>query len=193
MNHKARRVFISGLILVLISACGLLNRLNPFGGVAPDVEELAEQIPVEEIQKEVEALTTDLPGDLEALATDLPDDLGQIEDVIGDLGDIDEVGDLLGEGGEIPADIPVVEDPKEELFSSDKIVSYLTPLDFDSVLSFYQAQMLEHSWTPKDGSVIADDAALLYYEKPDRQVTITMSFNPVDSQTAVMIIIQQKE
>jgi hypothetical protein len=72
-------------------------------------------------------------------------------------------------------------------------VSYLTPLNFDSVLAFYQEQMPLNGWTQKDDSMVANDAALLYFEKPDREATITLSFTPLEEKTAVMIIIQVKE
>jgi hypothetical protein len=52
--------------------------------------------------------------------------------------------------------------------------------------------MPANDWTAKEGSVITADAALLYFEKPEREATVTLSFSPSDNKTVVMIIIQKK-
>lgn len=201
MNHKIKWLSFFVSILIISSACNLLsNGLNPVNDVVSEVEDLADQIPVDDIKEEIENLVTDLPDDIEALATDLPVDIetlvtdlpDEIGD-LGDLGDLGDIGDLITEGlgsGEIPPDIPVVEDSKENLFGSENVVSYLTPFDFDFVLDFYQAEMPNNGWSAKEGSVITDDAALLYFEKSGRDATVTLSYTPIDDKTAVLILIQ---
>jgi hypothetical protein len=204
MDQKIKWMSFLASILIISSACSLLtNGLNPINDVISEIDDLASQVPVDEIKEEIENLVTDLPEDIEALATDLPVDIetlitdlpDEIDD-LGNLGDIGDIGDLITEGlgsDEIPSDIPVVEDPIENLFGSANVVSYLTPFDFDSVLAFYQTEMPNHGWLPKDNSVITDDAALLYFEKSDRKATVTLSYTPIDDKTAVMILIQEPD
>jgi hypothetical protein len=218
MEKRIKWLLYLCVVLAITAACNLLSGLNPVDDVVSEIEDLADQVPVEEIQDEIESLVTELPGDLETLvtdlpadldegldtiATDLPADLDEIEDEIDtlvtefpdELGDLDGIGDLLdGVLGseESPSDIPLVDDPKEILIESEGLVSYFTPQDFNFVLSFYQEQMPINGWVETSDSVINEDTALLYYEKPDREVTITLSINPADDETTVMIIIQDK-
>jgi len=198
MDIKIKWLSFVASILIISSACNLLtNGLNPIDDVVSEIEDLADQIPLDEIKEEIENLATDLPDQIEALATDLPVDIETlVTDLPDEIGDIGDIGDLIKEGlgsDEIPSDIPVVEDPKENLFGSENVVSYLTPFDFDSVLAFYQEEMPNNGWVPKDDSVIADEAALLYYEKADREATVTLSYTPLDNKTAVLILIQDAE
>jgi hypothetical protein len=216
MNHKIKWLIGLSIALFMISACGLFDNLNPLENITTEIDDLAEQLPMEEIQGQIEDLTTSLPGEIETLATDLPDEIdnitGDLETLATDLpGDLDtiatdipsEVDDIIGDLGgilddeseseNIPADIPVVEGQKDNLFGSEQVVSYMTPIDFATVLSFYQEQMPINGWTAKEGDVITEDAALLYYEKTGREATVTLSYSAGDSKTVVMIIIQVKE
>ncbi len=95
--------------------------------------------------------------------------------------------------GDLPSDIPVVSAENEMLFASQELVSYITPLDFQSVLSFYKNEMPNNGWTKFDqGWVENSNSAVIYFEKSDRSVSITLSINPVDNKTVVMITIQPK-
>ena len=216
MNQKIKWYIGLSIALVFISACSLLNNLNPFNDIASEIEDLADQIPIEDIQDQIEDLVTGMPEDLENLVTDLPSSLDDIQDELDTLAtdlpdDLDalvtdlpsEVDDILGDfsgliddvlgSDEIPADIPVVDGEKKDLLSSEKVVSYSTSMSFDSVLTFYQEQMPINGWSEKEGSVITDEAALLYFENSDREATVTLSYNSGGSETVVMIIIQEKE
>jgi hypothetical protein len=214
MNQKIKWIIGLSIALVLISACSLLNNLNPFNDMASEIEDLAEQIPMDEIQDQIESLGTDLPDAIESLATDLPSSLDDFQDELDTLAtdlpdDLDalatnlpsEVDDLLGDFGdffddwtdtdEIPADIPVVDGEIQDLISSKKVVSYSTSMSFDEVVGFYQDQMPINGWAEKDGSVVTADAALLYYKKVDREATVTLSQGSGGNETIVMIIIQE--
>lgn len=92
-----------------------------------------------------------------------------------------------------PADIPIVQDENTNLLFSDENISYFTKMDFPSVLAFYKNEMPNNGWNKiKQGWVETSSSAVLYYEKPDRSVSITLSINPLDNHTVVMIIIKPK-
>jgi hypothetical protein len=211
MDNKFKWSFFLTLILIVGCACNLLtNGLNPIDNVLEEIEDIAGDIAIDEIQDQIGALITDLPAEIEGIedkiglvVTDLPTDFsdieGELEDIATDLpGGFDDIGDFgdLIEGvlgsDEGPVDIPLVDDPKEILIKSEDIITYFTPQEFDFVLKFYQEQMPINGWAAKDGSVINAESALLYYEKPDREVSITLSLNPSDNKTTVMIYIETK-
>ncbi len=94
--------------------------------------------------------------------------------------------------GNLPADIPLVEGEKKNLFASDNLVSYFTPLDLNSVKEFYTNEMPANGWTYTKGeTAVKNEVLLLYFDKPDRKASITLSVNPVDKHTIVLIAIQQ--
>jgi hypothetical protein len=191
MDNKHKWLLYLIGVFLIAGACNLFtNPLNKVDDLISEVDDLANQVPIDEIQDDLEALVTNLPAEIETLATDLPDEI----DDIGDLGDI---GDIITGGfgsGEVPPDIPVVEPPRDDLIGSNDIVSYMTPMDFDSVLTFYQEEMPMNDWVPlNEENVITDDAAVLYFEKPGREAIVTLSVNPLDDNTVVMITIQTKE
>lgn len=216
MNLKIKWVSILIIALILISACSLLDQLNPLDEMSSEIKDIAEQLPLEDIQGQIEMLSTDLPDSFDSLATDLPTNLDEITDELetfttdlpSDLenlttdipSDMDEVfddfsglfDDMLG-SDEIPDDIPILDGEIEELVSSEKIVSYTTAFDFDTVLTFYQEQMPINGWTAQEGNVFSDNMALLYFENVDREATITISHNVGENKTTIMIIIQEKE
>ncbi len=95
--------------------------------------------------------------------------------------------------GELPSDIPVVSGEKSMFYASQELVSYFTSVDFPSVLSYYKNEMPKNGWTKYDqGWVENSNSAVLYFEKSDRSVSITLSINPVDNKTIVMITITPK-
>jgi hypothetical protein len=95
--------------------------------------------------------------------------------------------------GDAPADIPVVGGEKESYFSTAELVSYITPISYSEVLNFYKEQMAVNDWIKADeGWVETESAAVLNFTKPDRFATVTISINPLDNMTVVMITIQPK-
>lgn len=216
MNHRLKWILWLSLALSFTSACNLLSNLNPFNGIASEIEELADQLPMEDIQEQIDKLSTELPGEINIIATDLPTSLEEITDdvenlttdlpvdldamatdlpseVDGILSDFDGFLDEALGSEDIPEDIPIIEGEVIDLFGSEKVISYKTALDFDTVLSFYQEQMLQNGWSAKDDSVITADAALLYFEKLEREATVTMSSVDSENRTVVMIIIQDTQ
>ena len=90
-----------------------------------------------------------------------------------------------------PPDIPLVPGDKENLYVSQELVSYFTSMEFQNVLTFYIDEMPKNGWNKvEQGWVENSNSAVLTYEKPNRSVSITLSINPLDNHTIVMITIQ---
>jgi len=193
MNHLQRKrnwiLFISA-VLIVASACNLFRALNPADQVISEIEKIATQIPVDQIQEGIDTLSTEMPGGI--------GDIGDIGDLLnmGDLGDLQATAQAMQEGfepGEIPPDIPVVEAPKEGLFSSKNLVNYVTQMPLDAVLAFYQTQMPKNDWNPREeNNVINEKVSILNFDKPNREAVITLSFDTEKNKTIVLISIQSK-
>ena len=95
--------------------------------------------------------------------------------------------------GNLPADIPLVEGEKDNLFKSDSLISYFTPLDLNTTKEFYTNEMPVNGWTYLKGeTAVENEVVLLYFDKLDRKASVTLSVNPLDKHTIVLIAIQQK-
>ena len=191
MDHKIKKFAYLVGVLIVASACNLVsNFFNPVDEVVSEIEDLAEQVDIEDIEEGLDMLATELPGGLDELG-----DFGDFGD-LGDLSNLEATVQAFQEGfefGEIPEDIPIVDDPKDNLFGSKDLVSYMTPMAFENVLSFYQEEMPENDWTLKDeGNIITEDTAVVQFEKPNRNAIVTLGVNPQDGSTFVMISIQVK-
>lgn len=98
--------------------------------------------------------------------------------------------DFPGRGA--PADIPLVEGNRQEAFSNQEIVSYSVPQDFAGVLDFYRQQMLQEGWAPVESqTLLSDSAAVLYYEKAGQIAVVTISVNPMNNETIVLVTVQE--
>jgi hypothetical protein len=191
MNQKFRWLLYLAGALIVTSACNLFSTLtNPVEDVVSEVEALADQVDIQELEKGIEMLATELPDEL--------GDLGNLDDLgdLGDFGDLEATVQALQEGlgsSDFPEDIPVVDEPRDDLYGTQDVVSYMTPLEFETVLSFYQEQMPVNDWEPRqDGNVISADSAVLQFEKPNRTAIVVLGINPQDGKTIVMITIQPK-
>jgi hypothetical protein len=185
MDHKIKwLLYLSGVIFIA-SACTLVTNLfNPVDKAVSEIEDLAEQVDIENIEDEILTLATKIPAEI-------PD----LED-LGDLGDLEATVQAFQEGfesGEMPADIPFVDDPIEILFSSKEFLSYTTELEFEDVLAFYKEQMPAYDWELKDdGTMIMGETAILQFDKPDRDAIVTLGVNPQDGTIFVMVTVQSK-
>jgi hypothetical protein len=95
--------------------------------------------------------------------------------------------------GEMPADIPLVEGEKKNMLTSKEAISYLTTISFPEVVSFYQIHMPAYGWTKiEPGSVNTQNIVVMNYEKQDRKATVTLTINPLDKSTIVMIVVSPK-
>jgi hypothetical protein len=99
--------------------------------------------------------------------------------------------ELSSSMGEAPEDVPIMEGEKTNLFTSSLAISYFIDVPFRDALDYYETMMPENGWTRVDqGSVTTQDAAVIYFEKDGRQAIVTLSINPVNEQTVVLITLQ---
>jgi len=180
MNQKPisrKWIFLLILAVLTASACNLFSNLfNPIDDVVSEIEDIAEQVDIENIEELGENIGTMVP--------EIPTDLGDIQATIEA---VQEGFDL----GEAPPDIPIVDGETENFFASEAFISYTTPMDFDDVMTFYQEEMPNNNWEPNDdGSLNMAGTALLQFSKSDRIAIVTITENQEDETTTVLITLQ---
>jgi hypothetical protein len=96
--------------------------------------------------------------------------------------------------GQAPEDIPIVDtDTIEDFYGSETFITYLTSLDYQSVLSFYQTEMPAKGWEAvAEGSIEANKSAHLNFKKATRTASVTLNINPIDQKTIVVILLQNQ-
>ena len=177
-NNKFRigwAIALSALV-TMACTCGLLSGLGQAGDALQTAQALASEVATSGILETIQAVATEGENSpyvltAEALATQASGGGGGLS------------------FGEAPPDIPVIED-HDQFFGSDEVVSYFTTVDFKAALEFYKTEMPAHEWTEADGSTETDNVAVLYYDKPNRKATVTIS--APGGQTTVQILIEQK-
>jgi len=128
------------------------------------------------------------------------DAMGLMETMQAAITDVPEGGSNLvatamvviteGAYGEAPSNIPVVGGEIGEFFGSDSLVSYTTPMDVDDVADFYRNAMPNYGWeTGDDTSVLTSTYAVLSFKNSDQRCTVTISSNPINDDTIVLISI----
>ncbi len=92
-----------------------------------------------------------------------------------------------------PQDIPPFEGEQENLVETNDTVSFITPVSIKDVLKFYKNKMPDYGWnfSPKE-STESNIANVLTYTKNNRLATITITINPNDQKTIVLIYLQNK-
>ncbi len=107
--------------------------------------------------------------------------------------DIKATADVIltqGAYGEAPANIPLVTGEVNNFFGSNSLVSYTTPMDLDQVVNFYRNEMPNYGWsTGDDTTVLTSTYALLSFKNASQRTTITISLNPLNGETIVLISI----
>lgn len=100
---------------------------------------------------------------------------------------------LAGPANQKPADIPVVDGDKENLFLTEAVVSYQTSLDLNQVRAFYEQQMPANGWSFQEKeSVMNETTAVMIYDKTNRRATLTLTRDPASAKTIVVISIQSR-
>lgn len=101
------------------------------------------------------------------------------------------ISQIPSSSGEAPSDIPLIKGEKEDLFTSEELISYTTTIKYAKVLEFYKTEMPANGWIKRDeGNVETGDVSILYYEKPNQITTITISKNATNGKTVVLINIR---
>jgi hypothetical protein len=93
-----------------------------------------------------------------------------------------------------PDDIPIITIGEvTSLFTNQSTVTYAVNLDLPVVVEFYQEIMPELGWSDvTDEESILDEIAILKFFKPERVATVTLTSNPLQQQTVVLITITAK-
>jgi len=214
-RHTYRFAWISLLVIGGL-ACSLLSGL---GQTSKDVQSISTDIgkgkqlvaTVQPIITQIEGLKlletlqnftkSQVPGALETMkAVATVQGVGMVETVqayaTSHAPSLKETGQAMAtqlSPGEVPGDIPVVEGDKTEFYSSQEIVSYGTPLDFQTVLDFYKNEMPAKGWTLVEAAATEmENFASLPYDKPTRRTTINITVNQLNHSTIVLITISNK-
>jgi len=90
-----------------------------------------------------------------------------------------------------PEDVPIISHGDvSNLFTNQAAISYYVDLELPSVATYYRNTMPQYGWTDvSDEKSIREQAAVLKFFKPDRVASITLTANPLNKQTIVLITI----
>jgi hypothetical protein len=89
---------------------------------------------------------------------------------------------------EAPADVPIMEGEKEDLYTSPDLVSYTISADLNAVKDFYDREMPSNGWEKQEGQTIeTDQGVLMAFQKGDRSASVTLSVQPGTSNTVVVV------
>ncbi len=95
--------------------------------------------------------------------------------------------------GQVPPNIPLVYGEVNDFFGSNSLVTYTTPIGLQEVVDFYRQTMPAHGWDiGSDTTVLTSGYAILSYGNSVEKATITLSKNPFNGDTIVLINISDK-
>ena len=182
------------LILLLISALAC-NAVSDVAEKASQVESAAKT--AQALATAGQAIITQVEGSgivqtaeamglmetMQAAITDIPEESSDI---------IATAQAVLTEGayGEAPSNIPLVGGEISDFFGSSNLVSYNTPMALEDVVDFYRNAMPNYGWdTGDDTTVLTSTYAVLSFKNADQRCTVTLSLNPLNGDTIVLITI----
>lgn len=160
------------------------------GGAKLTLEALATEVGESELMKTAQVYLTQEGGNVEATLEAAATELSEY-----DL--LETAQSVITEGvfiGEAPSDIPIVAmDSINQFYGSEYIISYMTTLDRASVLDFYLREMPANGWNPlQDEAFLNQNIVRLYFEKINRKVDVSLTQNPINNNTVVVIVISSK-
>ena len=127
-----------------------------------------------------------LVGTVQAVVTEIPGEGANVYATV-------EVVLTQGAYGQAPANIPLVNNEINDFFGSENLVSYTTPMGLQEVVDFYRQQMPNFGWqTGEDTTVLTSSYAILAFQNSDQKVTVTLSRNPLNGDTIVLISVSGK-
>lgn len=96
--------------------------------------------------------------------------------------------------GESPKDIPLVDVKTiSALYKSKAMVTYMTSLEYETVVNFYKGKMATEGWNKVEKETTDNAlAAVLVFEKEGRNASVTLTPKRIGTGTAVMIILSEK-
>ncbi len=95
--------------------------------------------------------------------------------------------------GSLPEDIPLIDGSLEQFVANSQIISYQTAIPFINVVDFYRIEMPLNEWLEQENSsFVAENTAVLIFNNNNRSATVTLSTNPLNDHTIVLITVQSK-
>lgn len=90
-----------------------------------------------------------------------------------------------------PEDVPIYSEGEvSNLFTNQATISYYVDRELPTVISFYRNAMPRYGWSDvSDEKSISEVAAILKFFKPERVASVTLTSNPINQQTVVLITI----
>lgn len=160
------------------------------GGAKLTLEALATEIGKSEFIRTAQAFLTQEGGTVAATLETAATELSEY-----DL--LETAQSVVTEGafiGKAPSDIPIVAmDTLNHFYGSEYLISYMTTLDQAFVLDFYLREMPINGWEPlQNETFLSQNAVVLYFEKSNRKADVSLTKNPFDNSTVVMIVISSK-
>jgi hypothetical protein len=129
-------------------------------------------------------------GFLETAQAELPADG---EELLATLNAVATQGINLDFGPNLPADIPLVDETTiTNRASSEGYISYQTSLDYPTTVAFYKQEMPANGWTALPESFVeTEDTTILYFEKENRNATVSMIADSVTNLTTVQVVLTE--
>ncbi len=158
-------------------------------GVLGTVQSLATEVDESGMLATIQAITTEqgpvIRGTIQAIAT---------QEVPALIATAQAIATEFSEGqGTIPSDIPVIDSSLENLVANSRIISYQTAVPFINVVDFYRIEMPLNEWGEQENdSFLAQNTAVLAFTKNVKSATVTLSTNPLNNHTIVLITIHNK-
>lgn len=182
MKEKKRSIVIWAVVILTITlacACPFIpQEIFAVKEGLETVQSVLTDIPVDDLIKTAEALATEIPmedilGTMEVMGTAMPvspEDIAKTAAAGGLPVPLPGFGDNTP-----PPDIPIVGERNDDMIANKDVVNYTTPLTFNTVVDFYQKEMLNNGWQlAEDRSVTTPETAVLQYVKPDRDASVTI-------------------
>ena len=91
--------------------------------------------------------------------------------------------------GGAPADIPMMADATNQA-AFGTMTTYTSVTAFDTVVKFYQTEMVAKGWAAQDGGMSADGFATLMFIKDTRTASVTITADTEKNVTSVLISVE---
>jgi hypothetical protein len=140
----------------------------------------------------LQAVGTDISesGFLETAQAEIPEGG---DELLATLNAVATQGLGLDFGSDLPADIPLVDETTiTNRAHSEGYISYQTSLDYPTTIAFYKEQMPANGWTALTESFVeTEDTTILYFEKENRNATVSMIADSVTNLTTVQVVMTE--
>ena len=200
-------IWVISLLILASLACSWVNNVNQ---VQQDVQSMATQIQGIATQAPglidtARAIATENPGLIQTgqalITTQGPGLMETIQAYATENPSLAETAIALvtqaAKGGNpilAPSDIPLPpQDRLEQFNGTPGMVAFFTNMKYSKIVSFYKTEMVKDLWKAvAQGSVETSNSTVLNFTKDKRTSSVTITYNPGDNMTGVLITIQTK-